>query len=202
MYLPNVLILLALASWLQKPNPLGVPKGSGVGGEESYLHQQAGFCQTFWEFPKGQGTILLMSASWLQKPNPLGPPKRPGMGGEEPYLCQQAGFCQTFWDFPKGQGTILLAPASWLQKPNPLGLPKGPGVGGEEPYLRWQAGFCQTFWDFPKGQEWRGNEKKHDLLTNKLVLYTPLEKPKGPGLEQDAKNTSNMQENMSDALGP
>ena len=61
-----------------------------------------------------------------------------------------------------------------------------------------QAGFHQTFWDFPKGQEWRENEKKHDLLTNKLVLYTPLEKPKGPGLEQDAKNTSNMQENMSD----
>ena len=27
---------------------------------------------------------------------------------------------------------------------------------------------------------------------------TPLEKPKGPGLEQDAKNASNMQENMPD----
>ena len=63
-----------------------------------------------------------------------------------------------------------------------------------------QAGFkSQNFWDFPKGQEWRGNEKKYNLLTNKLVLHT-LEKPKGPGLEQDAKNVSNMQENMPDTL--
>ena len=53
--------------------------------------------------------------------------------------------------------------------------------------MRQQAGFLQTFWNFPKGQEWRENEKKRDLLTNKLVLYTPLVKPKGPGLEQDAK---------------
>ena len=72
-------------------------------------------------------------------------------------------------------------------------------MGGEGSYLCQQGGFkSQTFWDFPKGQEWRENEKKYDLFTNKLVLHTPLEKPKGPGLEQDTKNTSNIQENISD----